>query len=135
MPTCSIWTTVALSFRNHLSPLCLDFKELQIWPIYSLLLAFILFPPKWTRSKIYIYGNFGQLLFTVDRDKEESLSVMKRGKGQANENLKNQNSHIKNHEPRTSDCWDQVTTQTGVKPNTMICLVISWLLLLNTDAI
>lgn len=55
-------------------------------------------------KKIYIYGNFGQLLFTVDRDKEESFSVMKRGKGQANENLKNQNSHIKNHEPRTSDC-------------------------------
>ena len=86
-------------------------------------------------KKIYIYGIFGHLLFTIDRDKEEPFSVMKRGKGQANEKLKNQNSHIKNHEPRTSDCWDQVTTQTGVKPNTMICLVISWLLLLNTDAI
>ena len=55
-------------------------------------------------KKKYIYGIFGHLLFTVDRDKEEPFSVMKRGKGQANEKLKNQNSHIKNHEPRTSDC-------------------------------
>lgn len=39
---------------KHLCPLCLDFKELQIWPIYSLLLAFILFPPKWTGSNIYM---------------------------------------------------------------------------------
>lgn len=52
----------------------------------------------------YIYGNFCELLFTVDRDKEEPFSVMKRGKGRANEKLKNQDSHIKNHEPRTSDC-------------------------------
>ena len=51
VPTGPILTTAALSFRKHLSPLCLDFKELQISPIYSLLLAFILFPSKWTGSK------------------------------------------------------------------------------------
>ena len=103
VPTGPILTTVGLSFKKHLSPLCLDFKELQISPIYSLLLAFILFPPKWTGSKKKNYGNFCQLLFTVNRDREGPFSVMKRGKGQANEKLQNQNSHKKNHEPRTSD--------------------------------
>ena len=42
----------------------------------------------------YIYGNFCELLFTVDRDKEEPFSVMKRGKGRANEKLKNQDIFI-----------------------------------------